>query len=64
MHMMKLVPWQWKYLRFYFYFLKQVFGLCKEKLEKGVHMAQKSGTKDPKVDKHWAHNFYVVTTSW
>lgn len=45
-----------------FVFLKQVFGLCKEKLEKVFHMAQKSDTKDPKVDKHWAHNFYAVIT--
>lgn len=29
------VPWQWKKFTFYLYFLRQVFGLCKEKLEKG-----------------------------
>lgn len=40
--------WQWKNLRFYLYFLKQVSGLHKEKLEKVIHRAQKSDTKDPK----------------
>lgn len=40
--------WQWKNLSFYLYFLKQVSGLHKEKLEKVIHRAQKSDTKDPK----------------
>lgn len=57
------VTWQWKNLSFYLYFLKQVSGLYKEKLEKVIQRAQKSDTKDPE-EKYACVWLYVYDVSF